>query len=113
MLRLSLNRAIAIAQRDGPQQGLAEILAIGGRERLSHYPFYAAALGEFELRSGRRELAREHYRQALALARNAAEQRFLDQRVRACEQGEMPAAGVDALWSGLLDSIEEPRKSQD
>src|SRR5690349_4080298 len=45
------HRAIATAQRDGPEQGLQEILAIAGREWLYGYPFYAAALGELELRS--------------------------------------------------------------
>jgi len=104
---VALNRAIAIAQRDGPEQGLEEILAIAGRERLSGYPFYAAALGELELRSGRRELAREHFREALALAHNAAERRFLDQRLKACEEGETPRANYERFWSGVLNSLKE------
>lgn len=82
---IALNRAIAIAQRDGPQRGLEEIHAIAGSERLADYPFYSAALGELELRSGRREIARTHFRAALALARNPMERRFLDRRVSACE----------------------------
>jgi len=104
---VELNRAIAIAQRDGPEQGLEEILAIAGRERLSGYPFYAAALGELELRSGRRELAREHFREALALAHNAAEHRFLDQRLKACEEGETSRANYERFWSGVLNSLKE------
>ena len=74
---VALNRAIAIAQRDGPERGLAEIRAIANSERLEAYPFYHAALGEFESRAGRREAAREHCRAALALARNPAERNFL------------------------------------
>src|SRR5205823_112570 len=46
---VALNRAIAVAQRDGPARGLEEIAAIADRERLDAYPFYHAALGELEL----------------------------------------------------------------
>jgi RNA polymerase sigma factor (sigma-70 family) len=81
----ALNRAIAIAQHEGPERGLEEIRTIADRDRLATYPFYHAALGEFEFRSGRYEIAREHFRQALALARNAMERRFLEDRVAACE----------------------------
>jgi predicted RNA polymerase sigma factor len=82
---VALNRAIAIAQHEGPERGLEEIRAIADRDRLASYPFYHAALGEFEFRSGRYEIAREHFRQALALARNPMERRFLDDRMAACE----------------------------
>jgi RNA polymerase sigma-70 factor (ECF subfamily) len=43
---VALNRAIAVAQRDGPEQGLAATDAIGDCDRLAGYPFYAATLGE-------------------------------------------------------------------
>jgi RNA polymerase sigma-70 factor (ECF subfamily) len=82
---VALNRAIAIAQHDGPERGLQEIRAIANSERLASYPFYPAALGEFELQSGRREIAREHFRVALGLARNPMERRFFQQRINACE----------------------------
>lgn len=84
---VALNRAIAVAQHEGPARGLQEIEGIDGRERLAAYPFYAAALGELELRRGRREVAREHFRAALSLARSPIERRFLEQRVGACEGG--------------------------
>jgi RNA polymerase sigma-70 factor (ECF subfamily) len=83
---VALNRAIAIAQRDGPERGLEEIHAIEGRERLNRYPFYPAAMGELELRRANRDAAREHFSAALALARNPMERRFLEKRVRACER---------------------------
>ncbi len=82
---VALNRAIAVGQRDGPERGLEELHAIAGSERLASYPFYHAGLGEFELRSGRPERARECFATALALARNPMERRFLEQRVAACE----------------------------
>jgi RNA polymerase sigma-70 factor (ECF subfamily) len=81
---VALNRAIAVAQRDGPDRGIAELHAIGDRGRLKRYPFYPAAIAELELRRGNREAAREHFRAALALARNPTERRFLEKRVRVC-----------------------------
>jgi len=84
---VALNRAIAVAQLEGPERGLEEIHAIADRDRLASYPFYSAALGELELRCGRHEIAREHFRAAIALARNPMERRFLDQRVAACDSG--------------------------
>ena len=85
---VALNRAIAIGQRDGPERGLQEIRDIADSDRLSTYPFYYAALGEFEFRSGRHENAREHFQTALTFARNPMERRFLDQRVTACKRGD-------------------------
>jgi RNA polymerase sigma factor (sigma-70 family) len=82
---VALNRAIAVAQEEGPERGLEEIGLIPYRERLDGYPFYWAALGELELRRGGYEVAREHFGTATKLARNAMERRFLEQRVRACE----------------------------
>jgi RNA polymerase sigma-70 factor (ECF subfamily) len=82
---VALNRAIAVAQQEGPERGLEEIASIVDRERLEAYPFYSAALGELELRRGRQESARGHFAAARKLARNAMERRFLEGRVRACE----------------------------
>jgi len=85
---VALNRAIAVGQSEGPERGLEEIRSITDRERLSRYPFYFAALGEFELRRGKNQVAREHFGAALGLARNSMERRFLAQRVSACEVDE-------------------------
>jgi RNA polymerase sigma factor (sigma-70 family) len=85
---VGLNRAIAISLHEGPKRGLEEINRIADRGRLTTYPFYFAALGELELRLGRYEVAREHFRAALVLARNPMERRFLSQRVDACEPRE-------------------------
>jgi RNA polymerase sigma-70 factor (ECF subfamily) len=82
---IALNRAIAIAQRDGPDRGIEEIEAITDRDRLKSYPFYWAALGEFELRSKRYETANGHFHSALALARNEAERHFFSQRLQASQ----------------------------
>lgn len=82
---VALNRAIAVGQHEGPERGLEELRGIDGSDRLSAYPFYPAAMGEFELRCGRGHAARAHFRTALALARNAVELRYLEQRAAACE----------------------------
>lgn len=82
---VALNRAIAVAQHEGPERGLEEVRAIVDRDRLAGYPFYAAALGELELRRGGTASAREHFRAALAAARSPMERRFLDGRLRACQ----------------------------
>jgi predicted RNA polymerase sigma factor len=87
---VALNRAIAVAQSEGPERGLSEIHAIADRDRLARYPFYAAALGELELRCGRYDTAREHFRAALALARSPMERQFLDRRIGACGPTEAP-----------------------
>ncbi len=81
---VALNRAIAVAQDQGPDRGIEEINAIMDSDRLVRYPFYAAALGELELRRGRREVARQHFRAALSLARNPMEQEFFNRRLLAC-----------------------------
>jgi RNA polymerase sigma-70 factor (ECF subfamily) len=85
---VALNRAIAIAQHEGPDRGLEELHAIDGSERLAAYPFYPAALAELELRKGRLDAARDHFRAAVALARNPMERRFFEQRVVACGGNE-------------------------
>ena len=82
---VALNRAIAVAQHEGPERGLEEIRAIEGGDRLGRYPFYAAAIGELELRRGNREVAGEQFRKALGQARNPAERQFLGERARMCQ----------------------------
>ena len=78
---VALNRAIAIGQHEGAPRGLEELRAIADVERLVGYPFYHAAFGELELRSGNRHAARDHFRAALAVARNETERRFLEKRL--------------------------------
>ncbi len=80
---VALNRAIAIAQHEGPDRGLEEIHAIEGSDQLHAYPFYAAAIGELELRRGNGAAAWTHFQSALALARNSMERHFIEQRASA------------------------------
>lgn len=78
---IALNRAIALAESEGTEAGLSALRAIEDHERLTGYPFYRAAFGELELRSGRGRAAANHFEAALAVARNPAERRFLEKRI--------------------------------
>ena len=79
---VALNRAIAIGQRDGPDEGLKSLWTISDRARLCRYPFYPAAIGELELRRGNVSAARRHFSAAARLARSGVERRFFERRVR-------------------------------
>jgi RNA polymerase sigma-70 factor (ECF subfamily) len=81
---VALNRAIAIGEYEGAERGLEEIRTTIEPDRLASYPFYPAALGELELRRGKRDVAREHFRLAHTLARNEMERQFLERRMSAC-----------------------------
>jgi len=83
---VALNRAIAVAQHEGPARGLAAIEAIDDVARLAAYPFYPAAKGELELRLGHTAAARDHFCAARRLARNEGERRFLAGRIAACDR---------------------------
>ncbi len=81
---VALNRAIALAQTDGPAKGLSAIRAIADADPLAAYPFYHAAIAELELRGGSNVAARLHFQAAAAVARNPMERRFLERRALAC-----------------------------
>jgi RNA polymerase sigma-70 factor (ECF subfamily) len=78
---VELNRAVALAMRDGPQAGLEQIDAILGRGELSDYHLAHAARADLCRRLGRISDARASYEQALALTRLGPERRFLQKRL--------------------------------
>jgi RNA polymerase sigma-70 factor (ECF subfamily) len=79
---VELNRAVAVALRDGPLSGLELIDAILARGDLGEYHLAHAARADLCRRLGRREDARTSYHKALALARQDPERRFLERRLR-------------------------------
>jgi RNA polymerase sigma-70 factor (ECF subfamily) len=79
---VELNRAAAIAMRDGPAAGIAIVDAILARGDLDEYQFAHSARAELCRRLGRIGDARESYTRALALARQEPERRFLERRLR-------------------------------
>jgi RNA polymerase sigma-70 factor (ECF subfamily) len=78
---IELNRAVAVAMRDGPAVGLALVDGILGRGDLTEYRFAHAARADFCRRLGRMDDARRSYERALALTRQAPERRFIERRV--------------------------------
>jgi RNA polymerase sigma-70 factor (ECF subfamily) len=78
---IELNRAVAVAMRDGPAAGLALIDAILQRGDLLDYRLAHAARAELCRRLGRTADARASYERALALARQEPERRLLERRL--------------------------------
>jgi RNA polymerase sigma-70 factor, ECF subfamily len=83
---VELNRAVAIAMRDGPLAGLELIEAILSRGELTEYHLAHSARAEFCRRLGRTADARQSYERALRLARLEPERRFLERRLSALRE---------------------------
>jgi RNA polymerase sigma-70 factor (ECF subfamily) len=82
---VELNRAVAVAMRDGPAAGLALIDAILEHGDLADYHLAHSARADLLRRLGRSEEAAAAYRKALDLARQEPERRFLEGRLRELE----------------------------
>jgi len=78
---IELNRAVAVAMRDGPAAGLALIDAILARGALADYHLAHSARAELCRRLGRTQDARAAYERALGLARQEPQRRFLERRL--------------------------------
>jgi RNA polymerase sigma-70 factor (ECF subfamily) len=78
---VALNRAAAVAMRDGPLAGLALIDAILARGELEDYHLAHSPRADLCRRLGRTGEARSSYERALALAQQAPERRFLQRRL--------------------------------
>jgi RNA polymerase sigma-70 factor (ECF subfamily) len=79
---VELNRAVALAMRDGPEAGLAQIDALLEQGELANYHLAHSARAEMYRRLGRTAEARSAYELALALTRQAPERQFLQERIR-------------------------------
>jgi len=80
---VALNRAVAIAMRDGPAAGLSLVDALLADKRLHDYHLAHAARADLCRRLGRNAEARASYERAIALARQGPEREFLAARLRA------------------------------
>ncbi|MFE6779292.1 RNA polymerase sigma factor [Streptomyces sp. NPDC057702] len=78
---VALNRAVAVAMRDGPEAGLALLDALADERQLRGYHPYPAARGDLLRRLGRRDEAAAAYREALALAGTEPERAHLRRTV--------------------------------
>ncbi len=87
---VALNRAVAVAMRDGPAEGLALVDVILDRGDLADYHLAHAVKADLSRRLGRLEEARNGYERALALTEQEPERRFL--RRRLAELGKGPTS---------------------
>ena len=78
---VALNRAVAVAMRDGPEAGLSLVDALLARGELTDYRLAHAARADFCRRLGRNAEARSAYQRALELTRQEPERRFLERRL--------------------------------
>jgi len=78
---VELNRAVAVAMRDGPAAGLEQVDAILARGDLNNYHLAHAARADLCRRLGRTAEARVSYERALSLTEQGPEQRFLERRL--------------------------------
>lgn len=83
---IALNRAVAVAMRDGPAAGLALVDALLAEGDLRDYHLAHSARADLCRRLGRTEEARASYQRALGLTQQGAERRFLERRL-----SELPA----------------------
>ncbi len=79
---VALNRAVAVAMRDGPEAGLALIDAILASGDLTDYRLAHAARADLCRKMGRIGEARAAYERALSMTKQVPEQRFLERRLR-------------------------------
>ena len=82
---VALNRALALAERDGLDEGRRELIALADEQKLSRYPFYWAARADLERRAGHCAAARDNYERAIALARSPAERVSYERRIESLE----------------------------
>ncbi|MEV4294968.1 RNA polymerase sigma factor [Microbispora rosea] len=83
---VALNRAVAVAEVDGPQAGLALVDDLG----LEGYHLFHAVRADLLRRLGRAGEAARAYEAAIARTRNASERAFLDRRLRQVREPERP-----------------------
>ena len=79
---VQLNRAVAIAERDGPAAGLQQIEAVLEHGELANYYLAHSARAEMYRRLGRTAEARASYEKALTLTQQEPERQFLQERIR-------------------------------
>ncbi len=78
---IELNRAVAVAMRDGPAKGLELVDALLERGELAQYHLAHATRADFCRRLNRKDEAHISYERALALAKQEPERRFLERRL--------------------------------
>jgi RNA polymerase sigma factor (sigma-70 family) len=88
---VALNRAVAVANVNGPRAGIESVEAIRNRAQLDSYYLLYAVLGEFEAQLNNFPAAADHLRKALRLTELKSEQAFLSKKLRDCEEQNLHA----------------------
>ena len=90
---VELNRAAAVAMRDGPEAGLILIECILARGDLTDYPLAHSARGELCRKLGRTREATEDFQRALSLTTHQSHRRFLERRLAELAELSRPGTG--------------------
>jgi RNA polymerase sigma factor (sigma-70 family) len=90
---VALNRAVAIAHRDGPETALRAVDAIERSGAIAKYPLFPATRAELLSRLGRRTEARVELVRAVELTTNGPERRLLERRLRDLDAAMLSAGG--------------------
>jgi RNA polymerase sigma-70 factor (ECF subfamily) len=85
-----LNRAIVVAQIEGPAIGIRALEEAGGDRALAHYHLFDATLGEFYRRTGDFARAREHFEAARRKTSSPFDQALIDRRLEQCAAAAAP-----------------------
>ncbi|MBW0149254.1 RNA polymerase sigma factor [Marinobacter arenosus] len=83
---IALNRAVAVAMRDGPTEGLRLLETLLNQREFVNYYLFHAARADLHRRAGNREEAQQSYRRALALVTQGPERRFLERRLNSLNE---------------------------
>jgi len=86
---IALNRAVAVANLNGPQAGIEAVAAIQNASQLKSYYLLYAVLGEFEKQLNNFQAAISNFRKALELTELTSEQLFLAKRLRDSEERDL------------------------
>jgi RNA polymerase sigma-70 factor (ECF subfamily) len=93
---VALNRAVAVAEVNGPQAGLEAVRAIADLESLESYYLLHAVLGEFEWRLNHFQAAAAHFQKSVELNDVTSERAFLSKKLQLCRQ-MIPAKEVEKI----------------
>ena len=85
-----LNRAIVLAEIEGPRAGIAALEEAAGNKSLRNYHLYDATLGEMHRRAGDRGRARTCFLAARAKTRSPHDQAIIDRRIAGCAEPALP-----------------------
>jgi RNA polymerase sigma factor (sigma-70 family) len=85
---VALNRAVAVANVHGPEEGLRAVQRIRDQKKLDSYYLFYAVIGELEMRLNNHAAAAEQFRKAFELAETKSERAFLLKRLQRCVDGQ-------------------------